>query len=92
MYCSFSSGLKEERKVKLADTLFSQEMALRMQVAITCSNAEKAPNWQQLNDIQRGDEIIGKAVYTIDARGLALQVSLLKQAPVYVWEVADKCG
>ena len=53
-----------------------------MQVAITCSNTEKAPYWQQINEIQQGDEIHSEAVYTIDARGLALQVSLLKHASV----------
>ena len=77
-----------------------------MQVAITCSSTKKAPYWQQINDIQRGDEIIGEAVYTIDARGLALQVSALKQAPagaiqlhiqlhiqLYMYgKLADKCG
>ena len=57
-----------------------------MQVAITCGSTKKAPYWQQINDIQRGDEIIGEAVYTIDACGLALQVSALKQAPVYAWK------
>ena len=57
-----------------------------MQVAITCSSIEKAPYWQQINETQQRDEIHGEAVYTIDARGLALQVSLLKQAPVYVWK------
>ena len=51
-----------------------------MQVAITCSNTEKAPFWQQINTIQRGDKIHCEAVYTVDARGLALQVSHVKQA------------
>ena len=55
-----------------------------MQVAITCSNPEKAPFWQQINNIQQGDEILAEHVYTVDARGLALQVSPSKQASVHV--------
>ncbi|CAK0787598.1 hypothetical protein CVIRNUC_010820 [Coccomyxa viridis] len=58
-----------------------------IQVAITCSSTKKAPYWQQINDIQRGDEIIGEAVYTIDARGLALQADglhLTCEAQVWV--------
>ena len=64
------------------DLIPSQEMSLCTQVAITCNSTEKAPYWQQINEIQQGEEIHGRAVYTVNARGLALQVSLLKQAPV----------
>lgn len=44
------------------------------QVAITCSNREKAPHWQEINRKQRGMSL--RKVYTVDAHGLALQVGL----------------
>lgn len=50
------------------------EHLLLLQVAITCTNTEKAPYWHAINNLQR-EELKGLyGVGTVDANGLALQV------------------
>ena len=65
---------------------------LLVQVAITCTNTEKAPYWHAINQLQL-TKITEYLPYlaTVDANGLALQVGLYIEAQEHDYYCSPMC-